>query len=343
MHVQYRAPLSAAKGRMYTRRMPELPEVETVRRDLEGLVVGRTITSCEIAADAPRLVQLIPPPDFCRSLTGRRIVGLRRRGKYLIIDLDDERAWVIHRRMSGNILWRTLADPPDDYVRATFGLDDGHELRWTDLRKFGTMWLVEDATMIMESLGPEPLDAEFTPEVLRARAGKRTAPIKSVILDQTVLAGMGNLYTDEALHYAKIHPLRPANKLKPDDWRRLHAGIIAALRLGIEARGSSLGTTLRDHINVDGLPGENQRTVRAYGREGEPCYECGTPMRRIKIGGRSSVFCPKCQPAPRSARNPSKSTVGKKTLTSKRPTLAKPRLHARNVAPPGDAHPRTGE
>jgi formamidopyrimidine-DNA glycosylase len=336
MHAQYRAALSGEKGRMYTRAMPELPEVETVRRDLEALVTGLTITSCEIAPDAPRLVQLIPPDDFCRSLTGRRIVGLRRRGKYLIIDLDDERAWVIHRRMSGNILWRTPADPPDDYVRATFGLGDGHELRWTDLRKFGTMWLVEDATMVMESLGPEPLDAEFTPEVLRARAGKRTAPIKSVILDQTVLAGMGNLYTDEALHYAKIHPLRPANKLKPDDWRRLHAGIIEALRLGIDARGSSLGTTLRDHINVDGLPGENQRTVRAYGREGEPCYECGTPMRRIKVGGRSSVFCPNCQPAPRAAaKRTSRATTTKAALPKKPPRKpAKPKLHARNVTAP---------
>lgn len=318
---------------MYTRTMPELPEVETVRRDLEALVLGRTVTSCAIAADAPRLIQLIPPVEFCRSLTGRRIDALRRRGKYLIIDLDDGRAWVVHRRMSGNILYRRPADPPDDYVRATFGLDDGHELRWTDLRKFGTMWLVEDATMVMESLGPEPLDAAFTPQVLRARAGKRVAPIKSVILDQRVLAGMGNLYTDEALHAARIHPLRPANTLKPDDWRRLHAGIIEALRLGIEARGSSLGTTLRDHINVDGLPGENQRTVRAYGREGEPCHVCGTPMRRIKIGGRSSTFCPRCQPAPRGARTAKRRPSAAAPTSKKVPRrTSKPRLHARGVA-----------
>jgi formamidopyrimidine-DNA glycosylase len=175
--------------------------------------------------------------------------------------------------MSGNILYRTAAAPPDDYTRAVFAFDDGHELRWTDLRKFGTMWLVEDATMVMEALGPEPLDADFTPDVLRRRAGNRGAPIKSVLLDQTVLAGMGNLYTDEALHYAKIHPLRPANKLKATDWERLHAGIVRALRMGLDARGSSLGTTLRDHINVDGAPGQNQETVQAYGREGEACYE----------------------------------------------------------------------
>jgi formamidopyrimidine-DNA glycosylase len=304
--------------------MPELPEVETVRRDLESRIIGRKITSCTISPDAPRLVQLITPAEFCRQLTGRTVAGLRRRGKYLIIDLDDERAWVLHRRMSGNVLYRVPSDPPDDYVRAVFVLDDGHELRWTDLRKFGTMWVVEDATMVMESLGPEPLEAEFTPEVLRQRAGKRSAPIKSVILDQTVLAGMGNLYTDEALHYAKIHPLRPANKLKRDDWQRLHAGIIEALRMGIDGRGSSLGSTLRDHINVDGAPGQNQETVRAYGREAQPCYNCGTAMRRIKVGGRSSVYCPKCQPAPRGTTKPGR--------TRKR--AAKPRLHARAAVAP---------
>ncbi|HEX5478130.1 MAG TPA: bifunctional DNA-formamidopyrimidine glycosylase/DNA-(apurinic or apyrimidinic site) lyase [Dehalococcoidia bacterium] len=302
--------------------MPELPEVETVRRDLERLVLGRTITGCRIAEDAPRLVQLVPPDEFCRELAGRRIDGLRRRGKYLIVDLDDGRAWVMHRRMSGNVLYRLASAPPDDYTRAVFPLDNGYELRWTDLRKFGTMWLVEDATMVMESLGPEPLEAAFTPEVLYERAHRRSAPIKSVVLDQTVVAGMGNLYTDEALHYAGIHPLRPANKLKRADYARLHAGILQALRMGIDARGSSLGTTLRDHINVDGVPGENQRTVQAYGREGEPCYRCGTAMRRIKVGGRSSVFCPKCQPAPRGVRT----AAGKSSRTR-----TKPRLHARGV------------
>ncbi|MEX2245989.1 MAG: bifunctional DNA-formamidopyrimidine glycosylase/DNA-(apurinic or apyrimidinic site) lyase [Dehalococcoidia bacterium] len=300
--------------------MPELPEVETVRRDLEARVVGRTIISCRVDANTPQLVQLLPREEFCRQLAGRRIVGLRRRGKYLIVDLDDERAWVVHRGMSGNILYRTPADPPDDYTRAVFALDDGHELRWTDLRKFGKMWLVEDATMVTESLGPEPLDAAFTPQVLRQRAGRRAAPIKSLLLDQSVVAGVGNLYSDEALHYARIHPLRPANKLKPADFERLHAGIVEALAMGIRGRGSSLGTTLRDHVNVDGDPGRNQETVRAYGREGAPCYTCGTTMRRLRIGGRSSVFCPKCQPAPRS--RPAK-------LSTARRGARKPRLDAR--------------
>jgi formamidopyrimidine-DNA glycosylase len=301
--------------------MPELPEVETVRRDLETRVIGRTIVSCFIAPDAPRLVQLMTPAEFCTQLTGRRITGLRRRGKYLIVDLDDHRAWVMHRRMSGNVLYRNAGDPPDDYVRASFALDDGHELRWADLRKFGTMWIVEDATMVMEALGPEPLEAEFTPEVLRARADKRSAPIKSVLLDQAVVAGIGNLYSDEALHHARIHPLRPANRLKRADWERLHAGIVDALRMGIDARGSSLGTTLRDHVNIDGDPGRNQETVKAYGREGAPCFNCGTAMRRIKVGGRSSVFCPQCQRAPRASK--------KRTVKPKGASATRPRLHAR--------------
>ena len=300
--------------------MPELPEVETVRRDLERLVTGRRVVSCRIAPDAMRLVQLVTPDEFCRQLTGRTISGLRRRGKYLIIDLDDGRAWVVHRRMSGNILYRAANAPPDDYTRAVFALDDGHELRWTDLRKFGTMWIVEDAAMVVDGLGPEPLDAAFTPDVLRQRAGKRSAPIKSVLLDQAVLAGMGNLYTDEALHYARLHPLKPANRLKPADFERLHAGIVRALRMGLAARGSSLGTTLRDHINVDGEPGQNQESVRAYGREGEPCLECGAVMRRIKVAGRSSVFCPTCQPAPRAGRRSVASRVRRKAT-----------LHARSV------------
>jgi formamidopyrimidine-DNA glycosylase len=308
--------------------MPELPEVETLRRDLEARVIGRTVTSCSVAPDAARLVQLVAPDEFCRQLTGRRIAGIRRRGKYLIIDLDDERAWVIHRRMSGNVLYRTAADARDPFTRAVFTLDDGHELRWVDLRKFGTMWVVEDATMVMESLGPEPLDAAFTAAVLRSRAGRRTAPIKAVLLDQTVLAGMGNLYADEALHHAMIHPLRPASKLKRGDWERLHEGIVEALRMGIDARGSSLGTTLRDHINIDGSPGENQERVQAYGREGEPCYRCGTLMRRTKVGGRSSVFCPKCQPAPRGVVGARKKAVRRIARAVKR---AAPRLRGRGA------------
>ena len=263
----------------------------------------------------PRLVQLMTREAFCASLTGRRIAGVRRRGKYLIVDLDDERAWVMHRAMSGNVLWLTVDAAPDPWVRATFVLDDGHELRWADLRKFGKMWLVEDATMVMEFLGPEPMEAAFTPQVLRARAGKRGAPIKSVLLDQTVVAGVGNIYSDEALYFAKIHPLRPANLLKPADWVRLHAGIVEALRMGIDARGSSMGTSLRDHVNLDGDPGRNQETVKAYGRGGEPCLRCGTLMRRLVVGGRSAVFCPKCQPAPRGiARKAVPTRKAQKTL-----------------------------
>lgn len=298
--------------------MPELPEVETLRRDLEARVIGRAIVSCDVSEAAPRLVQLVTREEFCRQLTGRRISGLRRRGKYLIIDLDDERTWVVHRGMSGNVLYRKVDAAADPWVRAVFRLDDGYELRWADLRKFGKMWIVEDATMVIETLGPEPMEAEFTAAVLRARAGKRTAPIKSVLLDQKVVAGVGNIYSDEALWYAKVHPLRPASRLKPAEWVSLYDGIVRALRMGIDARGSSMGTSLRDHINVDGEPGSNQETVRAYGRDGEPCYRCGTIMRRLVVGGRSAVYCPACQRAPRGRKKEGAARRSKGRLLARR-------------------------
>ena len=298
--------------------MPELPEVETVRRDLESRVIGRTIVSCEVSENAPRLVQLVTRDEFCRSSPGAasRACGGAASTSSSTSTTNARGCCTVACPATSSIA--TPMRPKTRGCMRPSLLDDGHELRWADVRKFGKMWIVEDATMVVETLGPEPLEAEFTPEVLRARAGKRTAPIKSVLLDQKVVAGVGNLYSDEALHYAKIHPLRPANKLKPDDWRRLHAGILEALHMGINARGSSLGTTLRDHVNVDGDPGENQKTVKAYGRDGEPCYTCGTLMRRIIVGGRSAVFCPKCQPAPRGTKkSPAKRRKTKGKLYAK--------------------------
>ena len=173
--------------------------------------------------------------------------------------------------------------------------------------------------MVMETLGPEPLEAEFTPAALRERAYRRSAPIKAVLLDQTVLAGMGNLYTDEALHYARIHPLRPANKLKAADYERLHAGIIEALRMGIDGRGSSLGTTLRDHVNVDGDIGRNQETVRAYGREGEPCFVCGDADASHQGRRAQQHVLPEMPASAACANAPSRAASKKR---------AKPRLHA---------------
>ena len=346
--------------------MPELPEVETLARDLRKAVVGRAITEAWVSPDAPRLVQDVPVDAFCAGLLGRRIEGTARRGKFLLIGLsrrlgnvgrkgqvagdlkvaptspplphsprDDkgERAqddsdsqplrrgepalsisegaqddsvdmwWIVHRRMSGNFLHRPQGAPDEAFLRARFRLDDASELRFIDLRKFGTMWLVDDPAPVLAGLGPEPLDASFTDKVLAALLAKRSAPVKAVLLDQAAVAGIGNLYADEALHYARIHPLRPANRLTPDDVARLREGIVRALEQGLRNLGTSIGheegeqISLRDHVNLSGQPGGNQEYVVAYGREGEPCRNCGTAIERLKIGNRSAHYCPSCQRA----------------------------------------------
>jgi formamidopyrimidine-DNA glycosylase len=290
--------------------MPELPEVETLARDLRKTVTGRTISDAWVAPDAPRLVQAMPVEAFCDGLRGRRIEGVERRGKFLILALDGGLSWVVHRRMSGNFLLRAREAPDELFLRARFRLDDGRELRFIDLRKFGTMWLTDDPAPLLAALGPEPLDGAFTEESLGEALEKRPAPVKAVLLDQAVVAGMGNLYADEALWYAQIHPLRPASALRPADVSRLHKGIVRALEQGLRNLGSSIGheeggtISLRDHVNLDGEPGANQEHVVAYGREGKPCLRCGTPIERLRVAQRSAHFCPKCQPRPRARRKP---------------------------------------
>jgi len=335
--------------------MPELPEVETLARDLRVAVVGRAISEAWVSPDAPRLVQDMPVDLFCAGLRGRRIEGTARRGKFLLIGLSEAEGatdpspspprlplprsaqddsdsqplrrgepalsisegaqndsvdmwWIVHRRMSGNFLRRPQGAPDEAFLRARFRLDDGSELRFIDLRKFGTMWLVDDPAPVLAGLGPEPLDASFTGDVLAALLAKRSAPVKAVLLDQAAIAGIGNLYADEALHYARIHPLRPANKLTPDDVARLREGIVRALEQGLRNLGTSIGheegeqISLRDHVNLSGEPGGNQEYVVAYGREGEPCRTCGSAIERLKIGNRSAHYCPSCQRAGRSRR-----------------------------------------
>jgi len=277
--------------------MPELPEVETLRRDLSERVLGRTFVEVWVSPEAARLVQGQSPEEFRQALVGRRIEDIGRRGKYLDFNLSDGQHLVVHRRMSGNFLHRRNGAAPDPYLRALFRLDDGSELRYCDMRKFGSMWLVADPATVLAGLGPEPLEPDFTPAELERRVGHRAASIKAVLLDQRTIAGLGNLYSDEALFAARIHPQRPARSLSSEEIRRLHGGIVAALEQGLRNRGSSLGTTLRDHVNLDGMPGRNQDRVKVFQRSGEPCYTCGTPIERIRVGGRSTHFCPRCQPS----------------------------------------------
>ena len=271
--------------------MPELPEVETIRRDLVPLVRGHTITEAWVSPNAPRLVQLIPPDEFCRQLASRRIEDISRRGKYLLFNLDAGLLWAVHLRMTGRLLHREVECPETPYLRASFRLDDGASLCFIDLRKFGTMWLVDDESLVTSRLGPEPLGDDFTPAYLRAVLTRRSAPVKAVLLDQAAIAGIGNIYADEALFAARINPNRAADTVSQKAVERLHAGIREVLEEALGDRGSSY----RDYLDASGREGGHQLNVKVFRRTGEPCFECGSAIKRVKLGGRGTHFCPTCQ------------------------------------------------
>ena len=281
-------------GRGYPPKMPELPEVETVRRRLEPHLVGRRLVDVAIADE--RLTRPFEPAAVAASLEGERVDAVERRGKYLIVRFESGRVLLIHLRMTGNVLHlpggASAADDP--HRRAVVRLDDGSDVAYRDVRRFGT-WLVlepgELDTYLEARLGEEPLDGAFTPRALARRLAGRRAPIKAALLDQRSAAGLGNIYVDEALWRAKVHPLRPAGSLTTAEIGRVHRGIREALELGLARQGS----TLRDYRLPDGSSGSMQDEFRVYGREGEPCERCGTPIEKIKAGGRGTSYCPRCQ------------------------------------------------
>jgi formamidopyrimidine-DNA glycosylase len=272
--------------------MPELPEVETIRRDLLPLVQGRKIVSAWVSENAPRLVQLLTPREFERSLPGHTIEDVSRRGKYLVFNLSGGMLWVVHLRMTGRLQhqWVGCAGT-DPYNRASFGLDDETWLCFNDLRKFGMMWFVHDWSLVKHDIGPEPLEDGFGVGDFRAALKRRSAPIKSVLLDQRVIAGVGNIYADEALFAAGIDPRKSANKITGPKVTGLHAAVIEVLQEALGDRGSSF----RDYVDGKGNEGSHHLKVRVFRRTGEPCYTCGASIARTKVGGRSTHFCPKCQ------------------------------------------------
>jgi formamidopyrimidine-DNA glycosylase len=274
--------------------MPELPEVETVRRVLEPLLVGRRFD--QVAISDPRLTAPLDPDAFAANLTGERVAALERRGKYLLVVFESGRRLVIHLRMTGSLRWRpALSEPADDaHQRALIRLDDGSSLAYRDVRRFGTWQLLGPAQLeehLARRLGAEPLAPAFTARALGARLAGRRVPLKAAILDQRTLAGVGNIYADEALWRARLHPRRGAGSLDGEELGALHRGIRAALREGIARQGS----TLRDYSLPDGASGTMQHEFKVYGRAGEPCPRCGTPIERIVVGGRGSWYCPHCQ------------------------------------------------
>ena len=294
-----------------TIRMPELPEVETVRRSLQSVITGRLIT--RVRGDS--FPEVMGPGGLDRSeiLLGRRITGIDRRGKYLVIDLDDGSALIVHLRMTGQLVAANQHEPPLRFQHLAIGLvrptvpgdtDDGEkpepdgpiELRFADQRKFGRVLHVaaSERPHLFRTMGPEPLLAGFTPETLGAALAGRRAPVKNVLLDQRRVAGLGNIYVDEALFRAGVNPVQPAGSLDAAGITALHAAIVAVLNESLDRRG----TTFSSFLDGYGRQGENGTNLRVYGRgrSGQPCVVCGTPLQQVRLAGRSSTFCPVCQP-----------------------------------------------
>ncbi|MEA2370330.1 MAG: formamidopyrimidine-DNA glycosylase [Solirubrobacteraceae bacterium] len=274
--------------------MPELPEVETIVRQLRPALEGRPIASLEILD--PRWSGRLDPAALSGLVRGRVIRRLWRRGKYLVWELDGEVHLLMHLRMTGTL----LLDPPVDplHIRVVLSLD-GPRVVFVDPRRFGTGELVvgvgELERFFAARLGVEPLEDEFTPQLLRAVARNRRGPVKPFLLDQRNVAGVGNIYADEALFRARIHPLRPAGALTPKQYAGLHAGVIASLEAGIDARGASID----DFRHPDGVRGSFQDRFLVHRREGLPCPVCGTPIRKLVVAGRGTYVCERCQPRPR--------------------------------------------
>jgi formamidopyrimidine-DNA glycosylase len=287
--------------------MPELPEVETVRARLEPVLTGRRFERVEI--HDPRLVRPYEPAEVAAELEGERVAAVERRGKYLIFRFESGRVLLIHLRMTGSLRHTSGDLAEDPHRRAVVRLDNGSDVAYRDVRRFGTWLLLEPGELepyLGTRVGDEPLDALFTAARLGERLAKRRAPIKSALLDQRTLAGLGNIYVDEALWRAKVHPLRAAESLDRNELRRLHKAVRAALEAGIARQGS----TLRDYALPDGASGSMQHEFKVYGREGEPCDRCGTPISKTRVAGRGTWFCSTCQPAqaysPQAARSSSR-------------------------------------
>jgi formamidopyrimidine-DNA glycosylase len=273
--------------------MPELPEVETMVRDLEPRVVGKTI----VRVDAPFPGSVAWPTfeEFERRAIGRTIVGVSRRGKYAIFSLDSGDVLIVHRGMTGSLLLRPEEAAMESHVRLCLGLDGGWELRFNDPRKFGKVFIMDAAgaerPLPWAMMGPEPLDGDFSVRSLQAALAGRTALIKPLLLGQRLVAGLGNIYVDEALHLARIHPERRANTLRTAEIKRLHQAIRAVLGAAVEGRG----TTFSSYTDIEGRAGLYQSSLQVFQRAGSACPRCGCTIVRIVVGGRGTHVCPRCQ------------------------------------------------
>jgi len=277
--------------------VPELPEVETLVADLRPQLVGRTITGCEVRF--PTIVRHPAPERFTTELVGRRIEAVTRRGKYILHHLDgrpgEDVLLIVHLGMTGQ--WRCAEPdaPEPDHLHAVLALDDGRQLRYRDVRRFGRLLLGSEPELIaarkLPRLGPEPLDPDFTAAGLYRRLHARRAPLKALLLDQMLVAGVGNIYADESCFRAGVRPDRPANSLSRRAVSRIHSSLGTLLREAIANRGSSVDS----YRDAWGEIGREQELLQVYGRAGEPCLRCGRPLSVVRLAGRTTVFCRRCQ------------------------------------------------
>lgn len=277
--------------------MPELPEVETYVRALKPLLLGKTILAAEVRW--PRTIAAPDASQFLDLIRGRRFVSFGRRGKYILLGLDSGETLAVHLRMTGELRIHASPGPEsepatdlaDKHTHVLFELDTGEELRFRDTRKFGRIWLVEDVSEVVGKLGPEPLSAEFLPQNLEQALDGRKANIKALLLNQTVVAGVGNIYADESLFRARIDPRRAGGALTVTEISGLHRALREVLQAGIEAQGSSV----QNYAPPTGGKGGFQEQFQVFRRGGEPCFHCGATISRIVLGQRSTHFCPACQ------------------------------------------------
>ena len=269
--------------------MPELPEVETYRRDLTPELSGRAIQSAQVFW--PRIIAAPSPSEFKTQIAGQQFHKFGRRGKYLLLHLTSTNTLIVHLRMTGEIHIYGPSVEPDKHTHVTMDLDDGRVLHYRDQRKFGRLWLVPDIEPVLYRLGPEPLQDEFTPEVLGKGIHGRKAAIKALLLDQSIVAGVGNIYADEALFRAGIHPQKAGGSLNEAEIAALRNEIQTVLEMGIEKRGSSL----QNYVQLDGMTGNFQDEHQVFRKTGQACPICGTPIERVVVAQRSTHFCPSCQ------------------------------------------------
>ena len=272
--------------------MPELPEVETVKNELLPYISGRCITGITLFWEG--IVRQPSVAEFRSRIIGQVITGIARQGKYLLVGLSSGDLLIIHLKMTGALLIGQDSSEPPRYTRAIIHLDEGTSIFFRDPRKFGLMRLVKDKDSIVGKLGPEPLEADFTPELLARLLARRTAPIKALLCDQHLIAGIGNMYADETLFAARVHPLRAGGSLSQEEIERLHSAIQRILWAAIGNKGASVNTYFRP----DGSPGTAHFEFKVAHGIGKTCPDCGTPIERIVVRNRGTYFCPRCQPEP---------------------------------------------